>query len=142
MDYVAFCAVSQPYPFTSTALILDVRFVKTSAAGKADLSPHWTLIWQWSARNLSTPATARAASYLLDAGLAASIPNATPTVETIDNALFSQGLNGFCGLSDSCFSLWMVVLNSRLSDNPASGHRLAVRTASWLTTNWTLRKSA
>lgn len=140
MGYDVVCGVGQPYPFVSIMLTSDLRFVKTSTAEKTELSPHWALIWRWSARNLSTPGTARAASYLLEAGLAASMPNATPTPETVDNAIFSQGLNGFCGLSDSSLSLWMVVLNSRLSENPGSGHRLAIRTANWLATNWTLRK--
>ena len=60
--------------------------------------------------------------------------------ETVDATMFSDGLSGFCGLTDASMSFWLVVLRSRLSENPASAHKIAARIVNWLSVNWIMRK--
>ena len=60
--------------------------------------------------------------------------------EMVDATMSSDGLSGFCGLTDSSMSFWLVILRSRLSENPASAHKIASRIVSWLGVNWNMRK--
>ena len=97
-------------------------------------------MWQRSFRHLSAPGTSRAACYLLEAVFSARVLDAATATKTVDATMFSDNLSGFGSLSDSSMSFWLVVMRSRLSENPASTEKIAIRIVNWLTANWNMRK--
>lgn len=118
----------------------NIRLTHTCAASRPELKRYWLLIWQWSARSLSTLGTSRAACSLLEAVFCAQLLDAAVVAETVSATLFSDNLSSFCGLTDSSLSLWLTVLRSRLSDDPASADKVAMRTVHWLAANWNMCK--
>ena len=97
-------------------------------------------MWHWSARNLSTPGTSRAACHLLESILSAELLDVAHVAAAVDATLFSDGLSGPCALTDSALSLWSAVPGIKERENVGSVQKVGIRVVHWLNSNWTLRK--
>jgi serine-protein kinase ATM len=119
-------------------LTMSHSFVSTQSTLKPELKPQWIQIWHRASRNLSNPNLSRPAAHLLNSILRSAVMQNIDVSKLIDATLFSDGLNGPVGMSDTALSLWSTIIDSRSAVGQSSPHQIVTRLVNWLSSHYTL----
>lgn len=108
-----------------------------NAAIADDLQEPWTMIFQLTARAVSTPSCSRAACHLMDVLLKLKLVHYSSVVVTMESMLSSVELHGPATFADSSASFWITLLQLKAAENPSSAFGISERLLRWTFSRWT-----
>ena len=114
------------------------RFAFTTSANVAAFREFWTQSCNVVARSVSSQGLSRAACHFLDSVLRAGLLDEATQSELVLNAIFANGSQGPCVLTDAAISLWYSILASGKSGSVEALRSVSMRAIGWLNAHWIL----
>ena len=109
-------------------------------AGTVELGPSWLQAWKLCARQVTSSATCRAASFLMARLLDHGLVDYSEVKDLAEAMLSSVDVNGPVDAVDTTIGFWAVVATFRAKDHLGSAYDGIERVLRWLFMRWSPSK--